>query len=95
MKIFQTVQALKEARLKEGQLVETKGYYSAGDGGQARYLIQTSKGVDALSEELYNGNWAVMQSQISTNKILLKSPNDSLYELSVDDSGVIQTTLLP
>ena len=39
MKIFETVDQLKLARLTAGQQVTTKGYYAAGDGGGALYLI--------------------------------------------------------
>ena len=86
MKIFNTVQDLKEARLTAGQLTETKGYHSAGDGGQARYLIQTSKGVDALSEELSNGNWAVMQSGVLIENITVYIPSDyPTLQAAVDD----------
>jgi len=42
MKIFESVADLKLARLGTGQLVKTKGYYTANDGGGAEYIIVTS-----------------------------------------------------
>jgi len=42
MKIFTDVQALKEAHLKEGGLVKTKGYASADDGNGLSYFIKTA-----------------------------------------------------
>ena len=72
MKIFNTVQDLKEARLTAGQLTETKGYHSAGDGGQSRYLIQTSAEFGGTPDEygnhtLANGNVAVLQVEGDVN----------------------------
>ena len=72
MKIFNTVQDLKEARLTAGQLTETKGYHSVGDGGQARYLIQTSAEFGDTPDEygnhtLANGNVAVLQVEGAVN----------------------------
>lgn len=47
MKIFDNVAQLKLARLGTGQLVKTKGYYTANDGGGAEYLIvATGTGTD-------------------------------------------------
>lgn len=42
MKIFETKADLEAAYLTEGQIIETKGYTTSCDGGDARYLIQTS-----------------------------------------------------
>lgn len=53
-----TVAAMKELNLPAGALVETKGYYTAGDGGHARYLIQTSEeygGTPDGTEDFYIG----------------------------------------
>ena len=91
MKIFNTVQDLKEARLTAGQLTETKGYHSSGDGGQARYLIQTSAEFGGVPDgdrdfELANGNVAVREFSSS---FTLKSPSGVLHEVSVSDAGVI------
>ena len=42
MKIFESVAQLKLARLGAGQIVKTKGYYTANDGGGAEYIIVAS-----------------------------------------------------
>lgn len=67
MKVFSDVASLEAATLTAGQLVETKGYYSSGDGGQARYLIKTAVDYGATPDEdtdltLANGNVAVLQT---------------------------------
>jgi hypothetical protein len=47
MKIFENVAQLRLARLGTGQLVKTKGYYTANDGGGAEYIIvATGTGTD-------------------------------------------------
>jgi len=62
MKRFDTVAKLKLAKLKEGQFVETGGYYVKGDAGAARYLIVTPQAFDGYGDhELANGNVAVLQ----------------------------------
>ncbi len=42
MKIFESVADAKAAKNKSGQKIETKGYYSPGDGGAATYLVKTA-----------------------------------------------------
>jgi hypothetical protein len=65
MKTFDTVAKLKLAKLKEGQFVETGGYYAKGDAGAARYLIVTPQSFDGYGDhELANGNIAVLQKTI-------------------------------
>lgn len=88
MKIFNTVQDLKEARLTAGQLTETKGYHSAGDGGQARYLIQTSAEFGGTPDEygthtLANGNVAVLQVEGAVNVRQFGAKGDGV----TDDAG--------
>ena len=62
MKTFDTVAKLKLAKLKEGQFVETGGYYAKGDAGAARYLIVAPQSFDGYGDhELANGNVAVLQ----------------------------------
>jgi len=66
MKTFENVSSLKDATLRAGQIVETKGYYSPGDGGQACYLIKTAAEYSGTPDEygdhtLANGNVAVLQ----------------------------------
>ena len=62
MTVFESVAYLKLAHLKAGMIVETKGYYTAGDGGQARYLVVTAQAADEYGDHtLANGNVAVLQ----------------------------------
>ena len=62
MKTFSNVASLKLAKLKEGQFVETGGYYTKGDGGGSRYLIVTPQAADEYGDHtLANGNVAVLQ----------------------------------
>jgi len=63
-RLLPTVAAMKLESLAAGVLVETKGYYAAGDGGQARYLIKTAQAVDGYgSHTLANGNVAILQHE--------------------------------
>jgi len=63
--IFPTVAALKastSALLVPGVNVQTQGYYSAGDGGGANYLIVTPQSADEYGDHtLVNGNVASIQ----------------------------------
>lgn len=62
MKIFDTVTQLKKAKLTVGQLVQTQGYYAAGDGGGAAYIIAATQTVDGYGDHaLANGNVALLQ----------------------------------
>lgn len=73
IEVLDTVADMKAATwLQAGQLVETKGYHSAGDGGQARYLIQTSAEFGGTPDEygshtLVNGYVAVLQVEGAVN----------------------------
>lgn len=62
MKTFDTVAKLKLAKLKEGQFVETGGYYAKGDAGAARYLIALPQTVGGKGDHtLANNNVAILQ----------------------------------
>ena len=51
-----------DTSLTVGQLARTKGYYDAGDGGGALYLIQVTQPVDGFGDhDLANGNVALLQ----------------------------------
>jgi hypothetical protein len=68
MKTFENVASLKLAKLTAGQVVQTKGYYTAGDGGGIFYLIKTAAQYAATPDEygdhtLANTNVAVLQKQ--------------------------------
>jgi len=99
MKTFDTVAKLKLAKLKEGQFVETGGYYAKGDGGAARYLIVTPQSFDGYGDhELANGNVAVLQTDGSINVkewgcVCDGATDDSLaFQHAVSQGGLI---LLP
>jgi len=64
---YSTVEALKLSSLVSGQIADTKGYYSIGDGGAARYFIKTSAEYggtpNGYSDHIIaNGNVAVLQN---------------------------------
>ena len=68
MKTFENVAGLTAARLTTGQIVSTKGYTAAGDGGQAEYLIVAPQAFDSYGDHgLANGNVAVLQSDGSVS----------------------------
>ena len=63
MTIFETVAQMKLAHLRVGQLVQTKGYTTAGDGGGATYLVVVNQAVDELGDHtLANTNVALVQA---------------------------------
>jgi hypothetical protein len=54
---------MKLATLQAGQFVETGGYYTKGDAGQARYLIKAAQAADGYGDHvLANGTVAVLQT---------------------------------
>ena len=60
---FDTVAAMKTASAPVGQLVTTKGYYVAGDGGGATYFIVAAQAFDGYGDhQLSGGNIAVIQN---------------------------------
>ena len=71
MKTFINVAQMKLASLKEGQFVETGGYYTKGDAGQAKYLIVAAQAADGYGDHtLANGTVAVLQvvSDVNINQ---------------------------
>jgi len=86
MKTFDTVAKLKLAKLKEGQFVETGGYYAKGDAGAARYLIVIPRSSDGYGDhELANGNIAVLQVVTEANVKQFGAKGDDTH----DDEGSI------
>ena len=61
-KEFSTVNEMKEANLKEGKVVRTRGYYKASDGGAASYLVSSKQEIGGI--ELVNGLYANIQPDI-------------------------------
>jgi hypothetical protein len=64
--VFDTVADLKSANfLSIGDLARTKGYYTAGDGGQATYLVAAAQAVDGYGDHLLaNGNVALISREM-------------------------------
>lgn len=65
--LTENIELLKKCNLREDTIIETKGYYSKGDGGGAVYLIQTLADFGATPDErgnhtLDNGLIAVIQT---------------------------------
>jgi len=87
MKTFDTVAKLKLAKLKEGQFVETGGYYAKGGAGAARYLIVIPRSSDGYGDhELANGNIAVLQVKGEVDVKQFGAKGDGV----VDDQPAIQ-----
>ncbi len=55
MKTFISVVEMKKAYLTAGQLVETSGYVTPGDGGGAKYLIKANEAVDGFGNHTLAG----------------------------------------
>ncbi len=94
MRTFLTKASLVLAHLTAGQSVETLGYTVAGDGGGARYLIQTAAEFggtpDGYSDHvLANGNVAVLQAQSSLGVADAGATGDGI----ADDTDEIQAQL--
>ena len=94
VKVFDTVALMKDASLSSGDLVTTKGYHSAGDGGQARYLIQTSAEFGGTPDEygnhtLANGNVAVLQVEGAVNVKQFGAVGDGV----ADDTACINSAI--
>ena len=90
VKVFDTVTLMKAASLSSGDLVTTKGYHEAGDGGQARYLVQTAIEFGSTPDEygshtLANGNVAVLQVEGAVNVKQFGAGNNNAVALMKAD----------
>ena len=86
MKVFNTVEEMKQAVLAVDQIVETKGYNSAYDGGGANYRIAASQVVDGFGDhELANGNVALLlQNSVMVSKYGANNSVDSAAVIAAD-----------
>ena len=90
MKTFINVAQMKLASLKEGQFVETGGYYTKGDAGQAKYLIVAAQAADGYGDHtLANGTVAVLQSSGETNVKQFGATGNNV----ADDTMAIQAAI--
>jgi len=88
--VFNTVAQMKLAKLIAGQIVSTKGYYVAGDGGEGSYLVVASQSVDGYGDHaLANGTVALLQADTPTSVKQFGAVGDGV----VDDTSAIQATV--
>lgn len=91
---------MKLASLKEGQFVETGGYYTKGDAGQAKYLIVAAQAADGWGDHtLANGTVAVLQSGdvVTLSKLggfVSTALLDKFNEIIIDSNVTISSTLV-
>jgi len=91
--IFETVGQLKLSKLNIGQITSTKGYYVAGDGGGANYLVAATQAVDGYGDHaLAGGTVALLQAKGSVDirkygAVGNGSTDDSVAAQAALDSG--------
>lgn len=92
MKIFQNVAALETASLTAGQIVQTKGYYTAGDGGDGFYLIEgAGTAYDGyVNHQLANNNVATLQTE---NNTIYVDQAGAVGDGLTDDTAAIQAAI--
>lgn len=74
-----TVIDLKKGNYKIGDIVATKGYYSAGDGGEAKYIIQ--------DYAYYLNEWLPFDCRKIGNELNRLGTDRVLYDSPVDEFG--------
>ena len=80
VRTYDTVALLKaDRKLKQGQHVKTRGYYSNGDGGSAEYYITNTQSESEYQENLENGLYAtlIINNSINTRQFGCKGDNET------------------
>ena len=77
--IVNTVADLKKGDYKIGDIVITKGYYSVGDGGEAKYIIQ--------NYDYYLNTWLPFDCRKIGNDFNRIGTDRMLYNSPVDEHG--------
>lgn len=86
VKTYENVQAMKEANLENGNLVNTLGYFKKGDSGNASYII-TDTEPNTYYEQLNNNLYAQL---LVTNNEISPQQFGSYADNVHDDSSAIQ-----
>lgn len=79
---YATVDDMKNADLKPGEVAETMGYHVSGDRGGARYIITQNSGNSGIFEELENGNFAKLDTTKGINILQLGAKNNGVDDVS-------------
>ena len=74
-----TIADLKKGEYKIGDIVTTKGYYSVGDGGEAKYIIQ--------DYNYYLNTWLPFDCRKIGNEFNRLGTDRILYDSPVDEHG--------
>ncbi len=81
IKVFPTVaDMLRNKRLQAGQLVYTQGYYQAGDGGHANYILQSQTDALKTALPLENGLFAQLAAIDAVNYRMFGAKGDGQYD---------------
>lgn len=79
---YSSVDLMKQADLRVGQYVETKGYYLANDGGGASYLIMSAQPENKHYELLNSGLYAALIADDYVNLKQLGAKEDSTVDVA-------------
>jgi len=95
---FDTVALMKASLIvfPIGKTLTTKGYYTKGDGGAAKYLAVAPQAFDGYGDhELSNGNVAMLQHRGVVNALMFGARNDYDYvgDIGMDSHSQIQAAI--